>query len=196
VGAVPGGTTEGEIRCSVPQAARLLGISERAVRKRIEAGTLAAERHPRGWEVILPPGVSGGTVGGTSPEPSEPLEAEYRVTGAAIEQAITRTAAQYAGDMRTIFERVEALYRGQLEAKDETIAELRRRAEEAERERVELRRWAEILQAERDQLRSAQDAPQASPAGTSGADDADDAWDDSQPLWRRLWQALTPRGAR
>jgi hypothetical protein len=61
--------------------------------------------------------------------------------------------------MRTIFERVEALYRGQLEAKDETIAELRRRAEEAERERDQSR--AGVVYS----------APPASPAGAYRAED-------------------------
>ena len=33
-------------------SARRLGISERAVRKRITAGTLDAERTPAGWRII------------------------------------------------------------------------------------------------------------------------------------------------
>ncbi len=63
-----GGTNGGTGRYSVPQAARYLGISERAVRKRIEAGTLAAERDGRQWVVFLgaiPDAVPGGTGNGT-----------------------------------------------------------------------------------------------------------------------------------
>jgi hypothetical protein len=41
-------------RYSVPQAARLLGISERAVRKRITAGTLDAHKAGTAWVVLLP----------------------------------------------------------------------------------------------------------------------------------------------
>lgn len=40
-------------RVSVPEAARLLGITERAVRKRIQAGTLRAERIDGRWTVAI-----------------------------------------------------------------------------------------------------------------------------------------------
>jgi hypothetical protein len=78
---------------------------------------------------------------GRTPEQpeAEPIEATYRVTPAEIEQAVSRTAQQYAGDMATVFDRVSALYEAQLVAKDETIAELRRRAEAAEAEASTLR---------------------------------------------------------
>ena len=42
------------VRYSVPEAARALGISERAVRKRIDAGTLEATKEGRSWVVVLP----------------------------------------------------------------------------------------------------------------------------------------------
>jgi hypothetical protein len=38
----------------VPETARLLGISERAVRKRITAGTLDAHKEGSAWVVLLP----------------------------------------------------------------------------------------------------------------------------------------------
>ena len=41
-------------RYSVPEAARRLGISERAVRKRITAGTLDAHKLGPAWVVLLP----------------------------------------------------------------------------------------------------------------------------------------------
>lgn len=43
------------VRCSVPEAARRLGITERAVRKRIQAGTMQAERVDGKWLVVLEP---------------------------------------------------------------------------------------------------------------------------------------------
>ena len=52
-GTADAGTRRGTARYSVPEAARALGISERAVRKRIEAGTLHAERVGRAWSVAL-----------------------------------------------------------------------------------------------------------------------------------------------
>lgn len=39
---------------TIPQAARALGISERAVRKRITAGSIPAERDGRQWTVYIP----------------------------------------------------------------------------------------------------------------------------------------------
>ena len=109
---------------------------------------------------------------GASPEGStanagapEPIEARYRVTPAEIEQAVERTSVRYIADIHTLFDRVSAevgrLYAAQLAAKDqalaaqdgrisaqqETIAELRRRAEAAEAARLAVER-------ERDDLRA------------------------------------------
>lgn len=69
------GGTQGEQpepgRYSVPQAARIIGISERGVRRRIEAGTLAAERDGTRWVVLLSPEL-GGTGSGTAPPHAVP----------------------------------------------------------------------------------------------------------------------------
>src|SRR5215213_1635252 len=51
--AAPPGTERGPARYSVPQVARVLGISERAVRKRIMAGTLDAHKEGSAWVVLL-----------------------------------------------------------------------------------------------------------------------------------------------
>ncbi len=52
----------------------------------------------------------------------EPLEASYRVTPAEIEQAVSRTSAQYMGDLRTMLTEVGKVYEGQLMAKDVALA--------------------------------------------------------------------------
>jgi len=52
-GAAPAGTPAGTARYSVPEVARVLGISERAVRKRITAGTLDAHKEGNAWVVLL-----------------------------------------------------------------------------------------------------------------------------------------------
>src|SRR5205807_1209389 len=59
--------------CSVPEAARQLGISERAVRFRITSGALAATRTAQGWQVALPAAEAGGSAvaEGGSPEAPE-----------------------------------------------------------------------------------------------------------------------------
>lgn len=127
-------------RYSVAEAAALLTISERAVRKRIAAGTLHAERIGGRWWIHFDQEPEpDNTSTGTKPEPSEPLEAHYQVTPAEIEQAIQRTGRQYTSDLRGMFEQLDALYRDQIDAKDALIDELRRRAETAEAERDRLR---------------------------------------------------------
>jgi len=138
-----GGTNGGTGRYSVPQAARYLGISERAVRKRIEAGTLAAERDGRQWVVFLaavPDAVPGSTGSGTGSAgaavPSELIEAQYRVTPAEIEQAIERTGDKYVVDMRDMFGRLDELYQERLADKDRLIVELEQQRDD-ERQRRE-----------------------------------------------------------
>jgi hypothetical protein len=147
----------------IAEAAALLDLSQEAVRKRINRGTLAGYKRDGGWYVVLAPGdlpsgrPDGRTAGrqdeSAQRQDSEPLEAAYRVTPAEIEQAVSRTSAQYMGDLRTMLAEVGKVYEGQLAAKDaalaakdealstknqvistqvETIAELRRRAEQAE----------------------------------------------------------------
>jgi len=45
--------TGGTVRTTVPEAARHLGISERSVRKRLVAGTLAGVKEGKSWIVLL-----------------------------------------------------------------------------------------------------------------------------------------------
>ena len=59
-GTAPEDLPRGTARYSVPEAARALGISERAVRKRIVAGTLPAEKEGSRWVVFLPAGTRAG----------------------------------------------------------------------------------------------------------------------------------------
>ena len=156
----------GSQRYSVAAVARLLGISERGVRDRIERGTLDAIKEPgqRGWRILLPPEAApeavAPTASGGSPRGSDAVGGGSGavVTPAVVEQAIARTGQQYTADLRVMFGELHAVYEGQIAAKDETIAELRRRAEAAE--------------AERDRLAAAQ-AAQDGP-GASGGVSADD----------------------
>ena len=194
----------------MPAAAQALGISERAVRKRIAAGTLRAEPFGRSYRVWLPqdapPGSEPGPAPGPVPVPEpgpEPLEAEYRaravtVSPAAYAQVEAIRDQWLAPLVAQITEQAGRI--GRLESErdiaEQMVEEQRRRAERAEREREGLRRQAEVLQAERDRLRAevAHNAPPAAPAGTSEAEDAGDVWEDTQPLWRRLWQAIRGEG--
>ncbi len=109
---------------------------------------------------------------------AEPIEAAYRVTPAEIEQAVSRTTAQYMGDLRTMLAEVGEVYAGQLAAKDETIAELRRRAEVAEADAAALRQ------------RQAEEAAQAAQAALHGEEVATVVPEDVAGVWarfRRWW---------
>lgn len=163
---------------SVPVAAKALGISERAVRKRIHAGTLRAEPFGRSFMVWLPdeeervaePGPEPGPASGPEhqrgpvpgPEPGpEPFEAAYRVTPTEIERAIERTGQKYVADFTGLYDRISAelgkVYEGQLAAKDETIG--------VQAETIaELRRRAEVAEAARDRLAAAQAAQEGAGA--------------------------------
>ncbi len=154
----------------IAEAAARLGLSAEAVRKRLQRGTLHGYKDDDGgWFVLLGElgEVSGRQDTGRTDRqddgrtsrpdvrtpPEEPIEAPYRVTPAAIEQAVSRTGVQYVGDLRTMLAEVGKVYEGQLAAKDAaleakdqalaadalTIAELRRRAEVAEEEVVRRR---------------------------------------------------------
>ncbi len=191
----------------IAEAARRLGLSQEAVRKRLQRATLPGYKQDKHWYVLLDgphaaPGQrpdidpdtwpdtrpdtrpdDGRTPAGRQDTPAPerpdtaPIEAAYRVTPAEIERAVSRTSAQYMGDLRAVLAEVGAVYEGrivateaQVAAKDETIAaqrealaELRRRAEAAEVARLAAERERDELRA---RLSPMGDTPQAAPAAT------------------------------
>ncbi len=147
----------------------LLGLSERAARDWVKRHNLPmrGSRPVRVSEqAVLAAMTEEERVARKSPEVSpegpgsgEPIEAEYRVTPEELQRAIERTGTKYVNDFTTLYASINTglaeLYQARLgerdlalAAKDETIAELRRRAEVAE--------------AERDRLAAVQAAPAAS----------------------------------
>jgi hypothetical protein len=153
----------GQRQDSVPiaEAATLLGLSQEAVRKRLQRGTLDGEKVAGTWHVLLdrPDTPSGrqDTVrtDRQDSQDAEPVEAAYQVSPAVVEQAIARTGQQYTADLRAMLGELRQVYEGQLAAKDETIAavraerdamvdELRRRAEAAEDEIAAIRTRYEL----------------------------------------------------
>ncbi len=140
--------TPGPPALSVAEAAVVLGVNERTVRRYIEKGKLHAERLETDRHTVemrinpaaiadyrgrrgavehettpmdTPPGPLSGLSGGLSaPLPGRPVDMPALI-GA-------------------ISDRLDAQYQARLADKDELIAELRRRAEVAEREAAELRR--------------------------------------------------------
>lgn len=132
------GTNSGTQRYTVPQVARLLGISERAVRKRIDTGTLAAERDGRRWLVCLvaePEPEPRGTTPEPNPEPNgtdaEPIEADYRPVPGAARAQLEAIRDEW---LLPLVDRMAALEReaGMLTAERDAA---RHRAETAEAER-------------------------------------------------------------
>lgn len=152
-------------RYSVPQVARLLNISERAVRKRISAGTLQAEREGGHWVVLLaePEGGTGAVPDGTETEPSGTAGG---TTPAEIERAIARTGQQYTADLQTILAELRQVYEGQVAAQQETIATQRDLIDNQDDQLADLRGRLAAAEAERDQLRH-QVAPQPLSAAAS-----------------------------
>ncbi len=131
------GTAEesgGTVRYSVPEAARLLGISERAVRKRIDVGTMRAEREGRNWIVLVDRSFVSADSGGTAAVPeSEPVERNTVIDAERQAQAdvvIQRMLAPFIAELGTVREELGA-------ARNELQHE-RERREEAERTRDEL----------------------------------------------------------
>ena len=141
------------------------------------------------------------------------------MTPAAIEQAVSRTGAQYLGDLRTMLAEVGKVYAGQLAAKDAalaakdepivtkdhalaahvlTIAELRRRAEVAEVAEAPLERRREadqarlLRQAEIEQARrQAEEAAQAAQIAAHSEGAATVAPAEETGLWGRVWRWWT-----
>ncbi len=173
-GATPGATPnpEEDRWLTAMEVAALIGKSERTARTWVaERGIPARAGRPERWSehairihlqnprgnIGATPGAIPETAPGQSGKPSKPIEAAYHVTPAAIEQAVSRTSAQYMGDLRTMLAEVGKVYEGQLAAKEqvittqgETIAELRRRAEVAESALSPQRQAEEAAQAVRE----------------------------------------------
>ena len=85
--------TDGTVRYSVPQMARRLGISERAVRKQIETGKLFAVKEDRAWIVILDPGTAGsseiGTAAAVSPQETTTADPEPNTARPVVDDNIS-----------------------------------------------------------------------------------------------------------
>ncbi len=183
--AVPPEPGAAPVRYSVPEAARALGISERAVRKRIDAGTLEAEKDGRAWSVLLPtvtgtarPAVPAAPVTvvaepgtGTGPEPAAPLAAH------AVPEAVPASV-----DLAPLAELIER-----------QAAEIQRLTEAATTWQMR----AGILEQQLKQLTAGDDTPPDAPHAAQephhGAHPAHVAADTSAPAhapWWRRWLGL------
>ena len=166
----------GRTAVTIAEAARRLGVSTDAVRKRLHRGTLAGAKVAGEWRVWLPVGRGSDTTDRPDPRPD--------ATGPGPD-------ADRTGD-RTL---VEALIAG----KDAEIAYLRDRLEDALRQLTAERERFDVLM--REALaripalgagETATAAPSAPPQPPRRAEDAEPA-EDAPGVWRRLWRALGGR---
>lgn len=100
-----GGAGSGTARYSVPEVARALGISERAVRKRITAGTLEAVKAGPAWSVFLPtgpPAAQGAVPGGTAEPPAVPSTATGAAQGGTDLQPLADVIADLTRENREL----------------------------------------------------------------------------------------------
>jgi len=154
-------------RYSVPEVARALGISERAVRKRITAGTLDAEKDGAAWAVFLP--------AGTRAEPEA-------VPAAPTEPGAVPGTAQGAAPGGTDVEPLAALI-GDLSRENRQLAEAAAvwqfRALQAE-DRLKV-----LTAGEPEQVApvSRQDGP-GTPEGAAAAEESRSGF---RGWWRRVW---------
>jgi excisionase family DNA binding protein len=124
--AVPDDIEGGTVWLSVPEAARYLGISERAVRKRIGVNTIPAEREGGGpWRVRVstadaaPIGTGGGPTSGTSSAQggiiggttAEPIEVAYRVVGEAAAEVALVPLATMVEELRGLADQLQEMSR-------------------------------------------------------------------------------------
>jgi len=95
------------VRYSVPEAARAIGISERAVRKRIDAGTIQAERVGRAWSVVLPavPGTAVRAV------PAAPVIVVAEPTGPEVPLVAAQAAVPGGTDLAPLVDHIADLER-------------------------------------------------------------------------------------
>ncbi len=118
----------GTRRYTVAQAARRLGLTERGIRRRIEAGTLAAERTAHGWRIsvdTLAAAVAEAAQDGT--------EADRGGTAAAVNGTGAAPVPPETAGRLALAEALLAEVRGERDA-------LRERLTQADQERAELRR--------------------------------------------------------
>ncbi len=143
---------------TITDAARLLGVSENAVRKRIRRGTLPAYKEGDRWLVAIP-----GQVGDQPPATDLANDQVAAATGQATDLAAAITP------LAALIERLTAENRELAEAA--TIWQVR----------------AHHLEEQMKQLTAGQDAPIAAPAPRPTTEAAEPAADTSAPWWK-FWE--------
>ncbi len=169
--------TASEMVASVSEAARLLGISEGAVRKRIERGQLHAAKFKNQWQITIGTDDLVETALRDATRRDETGHDATDTTGATGQDA-TRQASGIVAPAAV----------AQLEAiRDQWLRPLVDRIGELEREAGRLQAERDAALAEVERLRASQDAPVAAREPQHGAQAAEAAGDASVPWWR-FWE--------
>ena len=168
----------------------MLGITGEAIRQRIKRGTLPAEKRDGRWYVAVDrPNMTQGSTQQTIQDqpvdnPTEPLEASYRVDGIPGTTLIPLTALmEQAADFA---DRIERLTREAMSAAGERDA-LRRERDSLVDERDALRERVAALEA----TQAAAEAPRSAPAASDdlgAASDASAAPGGAERPWWAFWR--------
>ncbi len=150
---------------TIADAARLLGMSENAVRKRIRRGTLAAHKEGDRWLVAIP--TTPATIGQAGDHP--PATTDLAADQAAPTSGQATDLAAAITPLAALIERLTAENRELAEAA--TIWQVR----------------AHHLEEQMKQLTAGQDAPSAAPAVHHATETTDTAADASVPWWK-FWE--------
>ena len=172
---------------SIAEAATLLGVHRNTVRNRVKVGRYKAHKllTPQGETYAIERESLGVPLATPTNKPAQPLSRPVRHNPdnpsqpsglvspeqqAQADAIVQRLLAPFIAELGTVREELGQVKAGSA-AKDETIAELRRRAEQAE--------------AERDRLAAAQAAP-AAPGATEAANTTNPSADASAGFWARV----------
>jgi len=118
----------GARRYTVAQAARRLGLSERGIRRRIEAGTLAAERGANGWRITAE-----AIAEALAEAAQDSMRADLGGSATATGGTTAASVPPHAAGRVELLEAVLTEVRGERDV-------LRERLAQADQERAELRR--------------------------------------------------------
>ncbi len=174
-----------EMVASVSEAARLLGISEGAVRKRIERGQLRAAKFKNQWQITI----------GTDDLAETALRDATRRDETGHDTTDTTDATRQDETDRTSSTVAPAAV-AQLEAiRDQWLQPLVDRIGALEREAGRLQAERDAALAEVERLKAAHDAPVAAPEPQHGAQPVETAPDTSLSWWASWWRRLIGGGA-